>query len=220
MRGPKIVRNLQVEQGVGVKGLILVSPVFDFREFSGSSILQYVWSLPTMAAVAREKKGAGYPRRHGRRRKLCARRVHGRSAQGRGGCRGHDAPFRQVRGIDGDRPGVSRRLAGRFDAIEFRREFDRKDGKVTGRYDASVLGPRSLSGFELLSFQRSLRRNADRAADQRRGRPHHAQAQLAAGRLLPSAQRRGREGLGFRPRHQSPRIDFATARNRSRSTRN
>jgi carboxypeptidase C (cathepsin A) len=35
---------------------------------------------------------------------------------------------------------VSRRLAGRFDVAEFRREFDRKDGKVTGRYDASVLG--------------------------------------------------------------------------------
>src|SRR5216683_8023333 len=38
IRGPKIVRNLQTRQGVGVKGLILVSPVLDFREFSGSSI--------------------------------------------------------------------------------------------------------------------------------------------------------------------------------------
>src|SRR6266436_5040424 len=54
IRGPKIVRNLQTQRGVGVKGLILVSPVLDFREFSGSSLLQYVWSLPTMAAVARE----------------------------------------------------------------------------------------------------------------------------------------------------------------------
>jgi carboxypeptidase C (cathepsin A) len=35
---------------------------------------------------------------------------------------------------------VSRRLGGRFDITEFRREFDRRDGKVTGRYDASVLG--------------------------------------------------------------------------------
>jgi carboxypeptidase C (cathepsin A) len=35
---------------------------------------------------------------------------------------------------------VSRRLAGRFDVAEFRREFDRKSGKVTGRYDASVAG--------------------------------------------------------------------------------
>jgi len=56
IRGPKIVRNLQTEQGVGVKGLILISPVLDFREYSGSSILQYVASLPTYAAVAREAK--------------------------------------------------------------------------------------------------------------------------------------------------------------------
>jgi len=56
IRGPKIVRELQTQQGVGVSGLILVSPVLDFREFSGSSLLQYVWSLPTMAAVAREAK--------------------------------------------------------------------------------------------------------------------------------------------------------------------
>src|SRR5215203_2724778 len=58
IRGPKIVRNLQVDQGVGVRGLILVSPLFDYREFTGTSLLQYVWSLPSMAAVAREAKGA------------------------------------------------------------------------------------------------------------------------------------------------------------------
>src|SRR5215213_142431 len=49
IRGPKVVRNLQIEQGVGVRGLILISPLLDFREFSGSSLLQYVWSLPSMA---------------------------------------------------------------------------------------------------------------------------------------------------------------------------
>ena len=58
IRGPKVVRNLQIQQGVGVNGLILISPVLDFREFTGSSLLQYVASLPTMAAVAREAKGA------------------------------------------------------------------------------------------------------------------------------------------------------------------
>src|SRR6195952_3496277 len=57
IRGPKIVRNLQTQQGVGVRGLILVSPLLDYRDFSGSSQLQYVHRLPTMAAVAREAKG-------------------------------------------------------------------------------------------------------------------------------------------------------------------
>ena len=43
----------------------------------------------------------------------------------------------RLTGID---QAVSRRLAGRFEVGEFRREFDRKNGKVTGRYDASVSG--------------------------------------------------------------------------------
>ena len=57
IRGPKVVRNLQVEQGIGVKGLILISPVMDFRQFWGSSLLEYVGCLPTYAAVARQQKG-------------------------------------------------------------------------------------------------------------------------------------------------------------------
>ncbi len=140
MRGPKIVRNLQVEQGVGVKGLILVSPVLDFREFSGSSILQYVWSLPTMAAVAREKKGPVT------RADMADVETYARGEFTADLLKGEvdaEATTRlsdKVSALTGIDRAVSRRLAGRFDAIEFRREFDRKEGKVTGRYDGSVLG--------------------------------------------------------------------------------
>ena len=45
--------------------------------------------------------------------------------------------WQQLTGID---QAVSRRLAGRFDVSEFRRELDRRNGKVRGRYDASVSG--------------------------------------------------------------------------------
>ena len=47
---------------------------------------------------------------------------------------------------------VSRRLAGRFDVIEFRREFDRKNGRITGRYDASVSGPDPYPDSSFLLF--------------------------------------------------------------------
>src|ERR1700753_443272 len=57
IRGPKIVRELQTEQGIGVRGLILLSPVMDFRDYSGSSLLQYVARLPSYAGVARQGKG-------------------------------------------------------------------------------------------------------------------------------------------------------------------
>jgi carboxypeptidase C (cathepsin A) len=140
IRGPKIIRNLQLDQGVGIKGLILVSPVLDFREFSGSSILQFVWSLPTMAAVARAANGAVTPadladvERYARGEFL-ADLIKGEADR--------DATTRladKVADLTGIDQAVSRRLAGRFDAIEFRREFDRNNGRVTGRYDASVSG--------------------------------------------------------------------------------
>jgi carboxypeptidase C (cathepsin A) len=141
IRGPKVVRELQTQQGVGVNGLILVSPMLDFREFSGSSLLQYVWSLPTMAAVARETKGSSVTRADVADVEDYARSAFlGDLIKGQADA---DATTRladrvaQLTGID---QAVSRRLAGRFDGSEFRRELDRRNGKVRGRYDASVSG--------------------------------------------------------------------------------
>src|SRR5215207_9002636 len=140
IRGPKIVRNLQTQQGVGVRGVIMVSPLFDFREFSGSSVLQYVYTLPSMAAVAREAKGPVT------RADLADVE---RYAQGEfltdliKGQADKEATARltdKVAALTGIDQAVSRRLAGRFEVGEFRREFDRRNGRVTGRYDASVSG--------------------------------------------------------------------------------
>jgi carboxypeptidase C (cathepsin A) len=141
IRGPKIVNNLQTQQGVGVKGLILVSPVLDFREFAGSSMLQYVWSLPTMAAVAREKEKGAVTRAD-----LADVEGYARSdflidiLKGEADSEATNRIADKVAAFTGIDQAVSRRLAGRFEAIEFRREFDRKNGKVAGRYDASVTG--------------------------------------------------------------------------------
>jgi carboxypeptidase C (cathepsin A) len=144
IRGPKIVRNLQTQQGVGVRGLILISPVLDFRDYSGSSLLQYVTSLPTMAAVAREAKDAG----KGSVTRAGLADVE-KYAQGEflldliKGQADKEATTRladKVAALTGIDQAVSRRLAGRFEIGEFRREFDRRSGRVTGRYDASVSG--------------------------------------------------------------------------------
>jgi carboxypeptidase C (cathepsin A) len=140
IRGPKIVRELQTQQGVGVRGLILVSPVLDFREYSGSSILQYVSSLPTMAAVARETKGAVT------RADLTDVETYARGdfltdlIKGEADLAATVRLSDRMAALTGIDPAVSRRLAGRFSESEFRREFDRKNGKVLGRFDASVSG--------------------------------------------------------------------------------
>lgn len=140
IRGPKIIRNLQVQQGVGVKGLIMVSPLFDFREFTGSSVLQFVGRLPTMAAVAREAKGPVT------RADMADVELYARGefladlVKGEADTEATTRLADKVASFTGIDRAVTRRLAGRLDAMEFRREFDRKDGKVTGRYDASVMG--------------------------------------------------------------------------------
>jgi carboxypeptidase C (cathepsin A) len=140
IRGPKLVHELQTQQGVGVKGLILVSPVLDFRDRSGSSILQYVASLPTMTAVAREAKGAVT------RADLADVERYARGdflsdlVKGLADTEATTRLSDRVATLTGIDQAVSRRLAGRFEIGEFRREFDRKNGKVTGRYDASVSG--------------------------------------------------------------------------------
>lgn len=140
IRGPKIVRNLQTQQGVGVNGLILVSPLFDFREFSGTSTLQYVASLPTMAAVAREAKAPIT------RAELADVEAYARGdflldlMKGQADKEATNRLADRVAALTGIDQAVSRRLAGRFEIGEFRREFDRKNGRITGRYDASVMG--------------------------------------------------------------------------------
>jgi carboxypeptidase C (cathepsin A) len=141
IRGPKIVRNLQTQQGVGVKGLILVSPLFDFRDYSGSSLLQYVASLPTMAAVAREKEKGSVTRTD----MADVERYAGTDflidlVKGQADTDATTRLADRVAALTGIDQAVSRRLAGRFNIGEFRREFDRRNGKVTGRYDASVSG--------------------------------------------------------------------------------
>jgi len=140
IRGPKLVRNLQTQQGVGVRGLILISPVLDFREFSGSSLLQYVASLPSYTAVAREAKGPVT------RADLAEVESYARGdflldlMKGEADAEATDRLADKVAALTGVDQAVSRRLAGRFEIAEFRREFDRRNGKVTGRYDASVRG--------------------------------------------------------------------------------
>jgi carboxypeptidase C (cathepsin A) len=140
IRGPKIVRELQINQGVGVKGLILISPLFDFRDFTGSSLLQYVASLPTMAAVAREAKSPVARADMADVERYARGDFLGDLVKGLTDTEATMRLSDRVAALTGIDQAVSRRLAGRFDSIEFRREFDRRDGKVTGRYDASVMG--------------------------------------------------------------------------------
>ncbi|CCD87576.1 putative Peptidase S10, serine carboxypeptidase; signal peptide [Bradyrhizobium sp. ORS 285] len=140
IRGPKIVQNLQQDQGVGVSGLILVSPLMDFRDYSGSSLLQYVASLPSFAAVAKQMKGPVTRADLADVERYASGDFLLDLVKGEADLEATNRLADKVASLTGIDETVSRRLAGRFDVSEFRREFDRKNGRVTGRYDGSVLG--------------------------------------------------------------------------------
>jgi carboxypeptidase C (cathepsin A) len=140
IRGPKVVHNLQTKQGVGVRGLILVSPVLDFRDWSGSSLLQFVGRLPTMAAVAREAKGPVTHKDLADVERYARGEFLADLVKGQADTEATNRMADKVASLTGIDAAVTRRLAGRLSVGEFRREFDRKNGKVTGRYDASVMG--------------------------------------------------------------------------------
>jgi carboxypeptidase C (cathepsin A) len=155
IRAPKVVRNLQREQGIGVKGLILISPVIDFREFTGSSLLQYVASLPTYAAVAREAKANGKAVTRADLadvEKYASGDFLADLVKGQADQEATNRIADKVADLTGIDQAVSRRLAGRFDVVEFRREFDRRNGRITGRYDASVSGPDPYPDSSSLRF--------------------------------------------------------------------
>lgn len=56
-RVPRLAHALAEDQGIGVRGLIMVSPVLDFATSNGFDPLFWVEHLPSLVAVARAKQG-------------------------------------------------------------------------------------------------------------------------------------------------------------------
>ncbi|MDA9537640.1 peptidase S10 [Bradyrhizobium sp. CCBAU 21362] len=153
IRGPKVVHQLQMRQGIGINGLIMVSPLFDYSQFARTSLLQYVARLPSYVATLRE--AAGPVNRAG----LADVEAYARGEflvdllKGQADKEATTRLADKAAALTGIDQAVSRRLAGRFKLAEFRREFDRKNGKLIGNYDASVRGldPYPESDFHLSS---------------------------------------------------------------------
>jgi carboxypeptidase C (cathepsin A) len=140
-RGPLLAQKLQGDQGIGLSGLVLVSPVLDFGWFSqpGHAPWVHVTRLPSMAAAALETKGV-------------VTREALREAEGFAagdyladlmrGLQDKEAVVRvsaRVADLIGLDPALVRRLAGRIDTGTFQREFRRATGQVISAYDAGVM---------------------------------------------------------------------------------
>jgi carboxypeptidase C (cathepsin A) len=140
-RAPKLAAKLD-EQGVGVSGLVMVSPVLDFgwRGNGRQAPLNWVVRLPSMAAAARDSK-APFDRETLRDVERYAATDYlvdlARGERDTAAVERISARVAQFTGLD---PALVRRLAGRVDARTFLRERNRDRGLIGSMYDATVTG--------------------------------------------------------------------------------
>ncbi|WP_024816257.1 peptidase S10 [Methylopila sp. 73B] len=139
-RVPRIARQLQSRDGVGVRGLVAISPVLDFaiRDGEGSSPIPWVSALPSLAASARERKG---PVERADLADVEAYASGDFLADLMKGPRDAEAVDRlsaRVAEFTGLDRAFVKRLGGRVDIQTFARESRRDEGKVGSLYDANV----------------------------------------------------------------------------------
>jgi carboxypeptidase C (cathepsin A) len=140
VRGPKVAHELVARQGVGVRGLILISPVLDFRPFGDSNLLQNVWTLPSMTAAAREARQPVSRADLADVEAYAAGEYAVDLLRGQADAATTERVAARVASFTGIDSAIVRRAAGRLSPSEFRRELARSDKRVAGAYDASVFG--------------------------------------------------------------------------------
>ena len=140
-RAPKLAGKLN-EQGVGVSGLIMVSPVLDFGWRGNGRHMPLGWAsrLPSMAAASREAN-APFDREALREAERYAAGEYVqdlmRGERDTAALERISVRVAQLTGLD---PALVRRLAGRIDARTFVRERNRDRALIASMYDATITG--------------------------------------------------------------------------------
>ena len=139
-RGPLIAHKLQSDIGVGLSGLVLLSPVLDFNAFSQPrhAPLSYVARLPSYAAAALERKGPATREALAEAERYAATDYLVDLTRGLQDAEAVDRVSRRVAELTGLNPALVRRYGGRIAMNAFQREFDRAAGRVVSAYDTGV----------------------------------------------------------------------------------
>lgn len=140
-RAPKIAYHLEDQEGIGISGIVMISPVLDFAWFQGTNNpLTYATRLPSLTAAARDLKGPD-PRKD-----LADVEAYAAGPYIVDLLRGERDPqalariSEKVAGFTGLDPALVRKLGGRVDAATFVRERNRAKGRVGSLYDALTTG--------------------------------------------------------------------------------
>jgi carboxypeptidase C (cathepsin A) len=138
-RGPRVAEKLTTEQGIGIAGLVLISPVLDFRAMSSpNEALTWAIRLPSFTAAARERTGPVTEAQVADAEHYAAGDYVQDFMRGPRDAAAVARMVDQVTKFTGlDRALVVRRH-GRIDRDTFLRAFDRANGKIGAYYDATI----------------------------------------------------------------------------------
>ncbi|MBM6594311.1 S10 family peptidase [Microvirga pudoricolor] len=139
-RGPLLAQKLQSDQGIGLSGLVLVSPVLDFDWLDQSSAAPWmdVSRLPSLAAANRAMRGP--VTRDGMRdvEAYASGEYMADLLRGLQDPAAVERASRRVAEFTGLDPALVKRLGGRVSGGAFQREIRRSSGEVVSAYDADV----------------------------------------------------------------------------------
>ena len=143
-RGPRLVRALQRDEGVGIGALVLVSPVLDFGGRSEAfDPLGWAARLPTMAAAAAARATVGTLDRAdlAEAERYAAGDYLADLLRGERDAEATARVAERVAALTGLDPDLVRRRGGRVEPEEFLRELGRREGRVASAYDATETRP-------------------------------------------------------------------------------
>ena len=141
-RGPRLTRRLASDQGVGLSGLVLLSPLLDLH-VEGGFADPFTWAdrLPSIAAAARAAHGTVT------RQDVAAAEAYAGSDYITDLIRGPrdqaavDRMSAQVASLTGLDPALVRRYGGRLDTDVALHELQRANRRVASVYDATITSP-------------------------------------------------------------------------------
>jgi len=154
-RAPRIAYELQSQIGVGVNGLVMVSPYLDPAsgdDATALSPLPWMIDLPSMAAAQLERQGKLTPEA------MAGVEAYARGdylrdlMRGRSDTQAVDRMVSRVTELTGLDPALVRRLGGRIDTRTYLREIHRNDSTIGSIYDSNVT---AFDPFPWSSQQRS-----------------------------------------------------------------
>jgi carboxypeptidase C (cathepsin A) len=138
-RGPRITHYLQTQLGVGVSGVVLVSPFLDDQAFEGDLTgTNFIVTLPSMAAANLERHHSLTPESMSAIEDYARGQYASDLIRGRSDPAAIDRMVAKVTELTGLDPTFVKRSGARIETQAFLREVFREEGKLGSRYDSNV----------------------------------------------------------------------------------